>query len=452
MVLIVAGSRSQWTLARALIQRLRTRRATGLVWTGPAGQAFDAVRTEAEALDCRVFARGDCESGPPSGLRGAGAGLPQVLDADHPYRALLRRQIGGARTILREASTSLLIVLEDGPGGDAALIAAARETGVPVLSVPFGVGESRDYDNFLADKHAEGALNVVDDDDIGRFLRAHAPHWIRKTPYGDVVLFPDTFVAARMLEGLDLPQPWTVHGGHADRLAVESPAMRRIYRREGVPEAKLADVGTVYCDEMRAALDRSEDARRAHETGRKIAPDRTSLLVSLPPSYHATRADRCDAPTYREMCRRVLDTLTGLPRTDVTMSIHPATDPGEAEAIRASGLAVTDQWMVPLIPLHDIFLTDFSSTIRWAITAGKPVVNYDAYGFGLDTYAAVDGVKTFRTCADAAAWLRVLCDDDAVYEAEAARIRAHAADWGTLDGRNVDRLFALMEGMERVPS
>lgn len=83
----------------------------------------------------------------------------------------MRLQIGGAQQLLDQYPVQALLVCEDGPGGDNALIAVARSRRLPVLVVPFGVGESHDYDIFLDDKHREGNLNFVPTGPLGDFIR-----------------------------------------------------------------------------------------------------------------------------------------------------------------------------------------------------------------------------------------------------------------------------------------
>ena len=47
-----------------------------------------------------------------------------------------------------------------------------------------------------------------------------------------------------------------------------------------------------------------------------------------------------------------------------------------------------------LVPLCDVFVASISSTIRWAIACGKPVVNYDVYRYRYTDFIGVEGVLT----------------------------------------------------------
>lgn len=451
-ILFAVYSRSQWTLPREITRRLHAVGDTvDVVWFGPKGAAELEVAASAAQLGCRFYAHETYNDA--VALTALSTPLIQVsaavlrdapLPEDHPYRILVRRQIAGAQTILREAAPNLVVVCEDGPGGDNALIEAARCAGLPVLVVPFGIGESHDYDLFLADKAHENCLNRVPDDAVGQFLYRHGRHWIRSTAMGEALLFPAEFTVARLLEGLDLPRPWAVQGGNADKIAVESPAMMRHFEREQIPECKLSLVGTVYCDVLGDVFAQDAGSASAYQAQTPIRSDQILLLISLPPSFDATRATHSEFARYEDMCEALLSLCTGLEGVNVTVSVHPNSDAGARAAIERTGARISDQWLVSLIAQHDIFLTTFSSTIRWAIVARKPVVNYDMYAFGLPTYRDVPGVSTVRTLAGVEARLRALCSDLGTYREAAQAQRRVAADWGCPDRENFVRLRTLM--------
>lgn len=458
MLLLVVYSLSQWSLMREMSIRLHAHgREVGVVWTGSASvPAVQVARSQAEALGAKFILREEFSAAAATGLRTQtwrerqswlGSTPPEPLPPSHPYRELVRRQIGGAQQLLEQHPAKALLVCEDGPGGDNALIAVARQRGLPVLVVPFGIGESHDYDIFLEDKHREGNLNFVPDGELGNYIRKYGRHWIRRSPFGDVLLFPAEFLAARLLEGLDIPQPWVVHGGLADRLLVESPAMHRHYQREGIPERKLVQTGTVYCDTVRDALNADPLSMQAHRNCAPLRPDRISALISLPPSYHGQRGELSEHATYETMCEAFMASCASIDGLDCTVSIHPNSSESARQALLATGAKVTQEWLVTQIPQHDLLVTTFSSTIRWAIASHKPVLNYDAYGFDLPTYNNLPGVQTFRKLADLSTALRTLCSDADAYHKSAGRQAAVASDWGNLDGKNFERLLHQIDQM-----
>lgn len=453
-ITLVIYSLSQWTLLSRICSKMRAddRFRVSIVYFGSNASvsqriADEAARTDARFADFEGMVATAAEYASPTGVRDAL--LDVLMPASHPYRALLRRQKQAAHQLLDEMQTEVLVVVEDGPGGNAALIAMAKARGIPVLVIPYGIGESKDYDVFLADKHREGNLNFLPSDPQGDFIRNQAPHWIRPTEYGDVLLFPADFVLARLAEGLDLPRPWAVQGGHADWIAVESAKMREHYVREGIPEHKLVDLGTLYCDTVSDVLNALPECRQAFETGNKIHVGRTSILIALPPSYHDTRGHLCEFATYEAMCLAVVNYCCCLPDTQVTVSVHPNTLPQHLESLRAAGAKIAEEWIVALIPQHDIFLVDFSSTIRWALAARKPTINYDIYQFRLETYRDAPTVCSSTRFDDVCAELRRLVSDNAEFRRRCADLKLISGSWGLLDGRGYGRLSSFLEGLSK---
>jgi len=450
-------SLSQWALMSRLCNRLAAdgRFRVSIVYFGGDTSvrqriADAAAGANAGFADFESMAASAAEYAVPP--RGQGARLDMLMPFSHSYRALLRRQKQAAHQILDDMQTDVLVVVEDGPGGNAAMIAMAREGGIPVLVVPYGIGESKDYDVFLADKHREGNLNFLPSDSRGDFIRKQAAHWVRPTEYGEVLLFPVDFVLARLAEGLDLPRPWAVQGGHADWIAVESAKMREHYVREGISEHKLVDLGTLYCDTVSDVLNASPECRQAFETGGKIRDGHTSILIALPPSYHDIRGHLCEFPTYEAMCLAVVNYCCGLPDTQVTVSVHPNTQPRHVEVLRAAGAQIADEWIVALIPQNDIFLTDFSSTIRWAIAARKMTINYDIYQFRLETYLNTSTVFSSTVFDDVCNELKRLVTGDAEYRKRVAEVSPVSQSWGIIDGQAYDRLSGFIDDLHKKKS
>ena len=108
------------------------------------------------------------------------------------------------------------------------------------------------------------------------------------------------------------------------------------------------------------------------------------------------------------------------------------------------GLTLTDKDTASLIPHCDVYVASVSATIRLAIAAGKPVINYDCYRYRWQDFAKVAGVITVE---DEASFHRELArlSDPSARDALAARQREFAARANLLDGRAGERMLALVE-------
>jgi hypothetical protein len=357
------------------------------------------------------------------------------------HRETLSSRLAAAIALLRDVNPAAVVVSEDGISAPLPILSAARHLGLRVIDVPYGYGVRRDLELDLDNKATRHAV-VKTHGVCGLLIRLLAPQWIKRGLHAGAVMFPSPFILAAESLGITLRDAWIIHGGYADRVCVESEQMRRVYIEEGIPAGKLALTGSPYCDVMVRALDANAEARAALRQARRILPGKTRVLVSWPPSYHGDRAAFSEFPSYREMSLAILGWLASQPACEVTVSLHPATLADDRQALIDVGVQLTDRYVIELIPQHDVFVTYFSSTIRWAVAAGKPAINIDLYKLGLTVYDAAPGVLKVSTAADFKRELTRLIASDADFAGVAAQQIAVAEDWGTLDGLSTSRVAA----------
>jgi hypothetical protein len=365
-----------------------------------------------------------------------------------PYRAVLGPQVAAADRLLRSIAPSALVVSEDGLSALLPIHAAARERRIPIVDMPYGNGQRRDLEISLEPKAERGELPRAEGPE-GELVKRFAPQWIKRGEFDGAMMFPPAYVLAAESLGMTVRDAWIIHGGYADVLCVESEESLRVYRSEGIPESKLRLTGSPYCDAMFAAMQRDAAAKAAFRQPRRIDPARTRILVSWPPSYHADRGRFSEFPTYTDMSVTLLRWLAERPNCDVTISLHPAIPDADRQAMRDAGLQLTDDYVIDLIPRHDVFVTYFSSTVRWAIAAGKPVVNFDAYRIGLKMYDGAPGVLTVPTFASFQDAVSGLIAPDGTFRRLAEAQIAVADTWGLVDGLSTERILREIDGVTR---
>lgn len=98
-----------------------------------------------------------------------------------------------------------------------------------------------------------------------------------------------------------------------------------------------------------------------------------------------------------------------------------------------------------MVPACDIYVASISSTIRWAIACGKPVVNYDVYRYRYTDFLRVPGVLATEEQDEFRRLVRRLIED-VDYRKEVADTQAgQSSYWGMLDGRVGDRVLDVVQ-------
>jgi hypothetical protein len=425
----VSSLRLQLILARYL--RQSGRQVAFIVWqpehrTGPFRQEIGDL--------------GECRSlGPPPNA------LPAPTKGDSGKLAQIRNYhtagIAQAKERFQGLNPEAVVVSEDGISADLHFLHAAKQLRLPIVDVPFGYNMKIDLEGDLAIKEAQAEL-IRPTDLWAEQLRRVAPQWFKTGAFSGATMFPSLYTLAAHEAGIRLPDPWFVHGGIASVLCAEGERPKRVYLAEGVPHKKIVVTGSPYCDQMVHAARRDPAAQMALRQPERIESDRTRFLVSWGPSYHGSRAHLSEFDSYEHMTLSLLRRLRDLPAAAVTVSLHPACDPAVAEMLPAEGFDVTTEFVIDLIPRHDVYVTFFSSTIRWALACGKPVLNYDAYGWELAAYDS-PGFFTSRRADEIVNRALELTTPDGFQRSAAAQC-AVAEEWGPLDGNACARIAEIL--------
>lgn len=354
------------------------------------------------------------------------------------------RDLAVAVQCLERLRPDAAVVAEDGISAPLALMAAIRHRGVPLVDVPYGFGLRIDLDTDLKHKQDAGELIRLEGA-AAAGMRLLAPQWVKRGAFAGALMYRPAYILGAEAMGVTVRDAWTIHGGFADRLCAEGEVNRRHYLAEDIPPTKIALTGSPYCDMVVRSAATDPAAAAALARPQRIDGGPLRLLVSWPPSYHATRAAHCDFASYAEMTRAVLGGLNRTPGVSLTVSLHPAVDAATRRMLAEDGIEATDRFIMDLIPHHDLFLTYFSSTIRWAIAAGKPVVNYDCYRLRQDIYDGAGGVVRVETHPDLQATVERLAAEPGAFERLASAQVAVAGEWGLTDGRCTERIIRELE-------
>lgn len=356
------------------------------------------------------------------------------------------RQLRYARLVCSALRPDLVVLAEDNVEYmSGAWVRSAHKLNIPVLIVPY----------CLAGLEEPAAVYYNDprhqlDTLANRFLARHYPQWIYEYKGRKLVRMPASRALPLEWLGISSPLPWLMNGTYADVIAVESPFMRDFYRRQGLSSRQLVITGTASDDVMYESLCNCRTYRNRLYAHYGMQLDRPMILCALPPVTSAMSMLGEEFSSYQDMLRFWLESLKEVEGYNIFISLHPTMHLSDFDFLDEGGwwgLAIAPPDTAQMIALCDIYIASVSSTIRWAIACGKPVINYDVYRFRFPDFRPALGVVTVESKRDFIEVLQRMTTDVKYYESlREAQIECRSY-WGMIDGKSNTRLLSLIESL-----
>lgn len=360
----------------------------------------------------------------------------------HTLRAIKERYYAGQ--MCRALAPDIVILAEDNVEYlSGAWIRAAHKNRTPVVIVPYCLAAIEEP----AAVYVKDVKYHADTPDNIEFSQRY-PHWVHEYQGRRLVRLPAR--RALPLEWLRIssPLPWVMNGSYADAIAVESQFMHDFYKRQGLPPKQFAVTGAVSDDILYASLRDSHNQRRELYRQFGVPEDKPMLLCALPPVTSAMDNLREEFPSYEAMIRFWLESLAQVDGYNIFISLHPTMERLQFQLLKEAGwwgLIIAPPDTARMIAICDLYIASVSSTIRWAIACGKPVINYDVYRFRFPDFRPARGVVTVETKEGFTAALQRITTDPLYYESLREAQLQCSSYWGIIDGQSSKRLLELFD-------
>ena len=237
--------------------------------------------------------------------------------------------------------------------------------------------------------------------------------------------------------------PWALNDDIADKILVESQKMADLYQFLGVPKSRISIIGT-FNDDLLLSLIAKKEQLKAEFESRYNLVSKPIILIGFPPNQFP-RAE-AEKSNYQEL---IATFITGLKPyiTNYTIVItkHPRTQDNLRELTDA-GFVVIDEPTLKVIPFSHLYIASVSATIRWAIAAGIPVINYDIYRYNYNDYNTALAVKTVLSEIDFKKELQHILTSTSFYANMVETQLKDSKYWSTMDGKCAARFFEIVSG------
>lgn len=361
----------------------------------------------------------------------------------------LRASLLRVRATFDALRPDLLVMSIDLAGYDTgAYVKVAHQRGCKVLLISsmmsIGLDQAEVYYN-NPDYHVRGHPR--------RWLARAFPHWVFRHRGRDILRCPPGRVLAMELLRIAPPTPWLFNSSWAEAFNMESDAMLEYYATAGIPRTQMVVTGSTSDDVMAAARAEAVERRETLYRSLGLPAGRPMLLTALPPDFLDQPGGRpeCDFREYEALVDFWMKTCCSISSHNVVIALHPSVSLAEGAKFERYGARVAPLNTADLVPLCDIFVASISSTIRWAIACGTPVVNYDIYRYRYTDFIGIAGVITFEEQHEFKSVLHRLTSDQTYAEAVRQKQAEVAPLWGRLDGKSGQRLVDLARRLLPAP-
>jgi hypothetical protein len=309
---------------------------------------------------------------------------------------------------------------------------------IPSVIVPFTMANEREI--------AEAYLNNEDykvQKFFDYFIYIFYKKWVLTYKGKKLLPLSAAEIIIKELLKLSPPRPWVINSGDATALAVESLRMLEYYRQAGLKEDRLVLTGSIADDSLYSTRS-TPDLKNQIYLQHHFNPDLPLVLCSLPPDQ--IRAGRFvdEFDDYETLVDFWVKSLLQFKNFNLLIKLHPRMSIDSHSFINGYGCAISQLDTTSLIPLCDFYVASVSSTIRWAIACGKPVLNYDVYKYNYDDFSKVPGVVYCDSSNDFLILLNKFSTERDYFSSLCDLQQLESESWGCLDGNSGARICELI--------
>lgn len=325
----------------------------------------------------------------------------------------------------------------------ATYIKVARKKSVPTVILPsFMASYKEACEHYFNDpRHNPSFLSR-------KIIESFFPKWGMLFNGRYLIRLPFFHILVKEIFKVSPPRVWTAHSGYADRIGVESEAIKKYSIREGIPEEQIAVIGSLSNDKI--FLNSKLTVSALVPGFDKFVPGRPIALVTVPPDMFQSRRNFVEFSNFDELVKYFITAVCEKDVFNVLVSFHPSIEIEKFKFIEEYGCLIYKQSILDIIPLCDLFISSVSSTIQWAIALAKPVINYDLYKYRYDDYMGVPAVFYAESKDEYEKLLIKFTDAGFLRDKQREQANA-AAEWGMIDGNGGERLLKLLHELINNP-
>jgi hypothetical protein len=356
-------------------------------------------------------------------------------------RGLLVDLARAGRLMARLRPAVLLVFDDRAPRPEMAVLHKAAEERIPSVLVPFAAS-TPESDALSRRDSLDHLLDAGHLQSVKRMLARRFPNQVADGGWGRMFFFGLWETLALACVGLANTRPWAHGGGNVSGVAVFGEADRLALMGLGVPANRIQVTGQPSLDELHRVQTERERVRAALAEKYGLDAQKTWIACAVPHTaeHHLRSWEDHMADT------EALFLAMAQSGAQVLLSLHPKSRRETyAGLANRDGMRIISEPLVTVLPAADIFVSGYSSTVRWAALLGIPTVIADLAQIRYTMYDSLTSAPNVTSEGE----LSQVLSDLAISPEQRARIgeqlRREAAEIGLVDGRACHRISLMID-------
>ncbi len=231
--------------------------------------------------------------------------------------------------------------------------------------------------------------------------------------------------------------PWYMGNGLSDVLCIASRVACEEYHARGVCEKKIRIVGDIIYDRLRTNYLRRTEIKKDVIKKYDLNKDRRIIIIALPQlAQHGFLSEKEHWNEINYLVRKTTNV-----DCSVLLSLHPRMNPENYTFLEKQyNCRILAERLYAVLPIADLFIATYSSTVTWAVLCGINTIVVDFYNLNLIYHDALETVKTIKIREDFVPQIERMLTEEQDF----------SQDWHKLardlvyDGRTIERYRDLL--------
>jgi hypothetical protein len=307
---------------------------------------------------------------------------------------------------------------------------------IVTVCIPFAIGDEDSLIKYVVNRakcHSDYLLN--------KYFMSLLSRWKIQNENKAFLVIPAEQIIAFKIFNLKVENPKSFYGAKVNYLLLENDYMYTHALKDGAQADEILTIGNPYDDIISNRYLNRESLYKQFCELNNCKNDYPLICIALPP-FLSEEPDNLSSFSLETLLSIYIPSEALLRNVNIVVSLHPRIAKFIKPNLNNSNVILTTRPVDEYIPLCDLFITTFSSTIRTAVGLGVPVINYDLLNFNYNLFRELEDVYYVNTNSEYSSKLKQLVKELQEGRKEKARLIS-----SNFDGKTAERLIAFFENL-----